>query len=112
MEKTQRIFNNHTKRNFQLLEFVYLLVFLFVLGFFISIQNFSLTWRRHYYHEGLKILTYAQHSWPLSSEGSLACHIYCDTQASIYNDHVYGPVTLAPIADYLAVELSLPVFTT
>ena len=29
--------------------------------------------------EGLQILTYAQHSWPLSSESSLACHTYCDT---------------------------------
>ena len=28
--------------------------------------------------EGLQILTYTWHSWPLSSEGSLACHIYCD----------------------------------
>ena len=24
--------------------------------------------------EGLQILTYARHLWPLSSEGSLACH--------------------------------------
>ena len=29
--------------------------------------------------EGLQYLTYARHSWPLSSEGSLACHTYCDT---------------------------------
>ena len=29
--------------------------------------------------EGLRILTYARHSWPLSSEGSLAWHTYCDT---------------------------------
>ena len=29
--------------------------------------------------EGLQILTYARHLWPLSSEGSLACHTYCDT---------------------------------
>ena len=29
--------------------------------------------------EGLQILTYAWHSWPFSSEGSLACHTYCDT---------------------------------
>ena len=29
--------------------------------------------------EGLQILTYAQHLWPLSSVGSLACHAYCDT---------------------------------
>ena len=29
--------------------------------------------------EGLQILTYDRHSWPLSSEGSLTCHTYCDT---------------------------------
>ena len=30
--------------------------------------------------EGLQIWTYARHLWPLlSSEGSLACHTYCDT---------------------------------
>ena len=29
--------------------------------------------------EGLQILTYARHSWPLSSECSLACHTYGDT---------------------------------
>ena len=29
--------------------------------------------------EGLQILTFARHSWPLSSEGSLACKTYCDT---------------------------------
>ena len=29
--------------------------------------------------ERLQILTYALHSWPLSSEGSFACHTYCDT---------------------------------
>ena len=29
--------------------------------------------------EGLQILTNARHSKPLSSEGSLACHCYCDT---------------------------------
>ena len=29
--------------------------------------------------KGFKFFTYARHSWPLSSEGSLACHTYCDT---------------------------------
>ena len=29
--------------------------------------------------EGLEIFTYAWQLWPLSSEGSLACHTYCDT---------------------------------
>ena len=28
--------------------------------------------------EGLQTLTYARYSWPSSSEGSLACHNYCD----------------------------------
>ena len=28
--------------------------------------------------EGLPILTYGRHSYPSSSEGSLACHTYCD----------------------------------
>ena len=34
------------------------------------------------------------------------------TMASVYSGHRRGPVTLAPIAERLAVELSLPVFTT
>ena len=29
--------------------------------------------------EGLQILTYPRHSWPLSSEGPLICHTHCDT---------------------------------
>ena len=29
--------------------------------------------------QGLQILTYTRHSWPLNTEGSLACHTYCDT---------------------------------
>ena len=29
--------------------------------------------------EGLQILTDARHSWPLSTEGFLGCHTYCDT---------------------------------
>ena len=28
----------------------------------------------------LQIFTYNQHSWPLSSEGSLTCQTYCDTR--------------------------------
>ena len=24
-------------------------------------------------------IAYTQHSWPLGSEGALACHTYCDT---------------------------------
>ena len=50
--------------------------------------------------------------WPLSSEGSLtslACHNYCDTGHPFI---MVISVTLTPIAERLAKELSLPVFTT
>ena len=45
---------------------------------FVSLDNFShgdvtMTF------EGLQIFTYTRHLWPLGSDGSLACHIYCDT---------------------------------
>ena len=30
--------------------------------------------------KGLQIWTYVRQSWPLSSEGSLVCHIYSDTK--------------------------------
>ena len=29
--------------------------------------------------QGIQMFTYARHSWPLRSEGSLACPTYCDT---------------------------------
>ena len=63
--------------------------------------------------EGLQMLTYARHSWPLSSEGSLTCHTHCLRHGpTVYNGHLRGPVTLTPNAKRLAMELSLPVFTT
>ena len=58
-------------------------VFLFLFLFFWSLLSHSRIF--HSYGdvtiagEGLQILTYARHSWPLSSEGSLKCHTYCDT---------------------------------
>ena len=55
------------------------------------------------------IFNSARHSWPFSSEGSSACHTYC---VNVYNGHLRGPVKLAPIAERLAVELSLTVFST
>ena len=41
--------------------------------------------------ERLQILTYARHSQPLSSEGSLACHNDC--VLSVYDGHLRGPHT-------------------
>ena len=49
--------------------------------------------------EGLNVLTYARHSWRLSSEASLACHTYCDTGHPLNNGHLRGPMTLSPYAE-------------
>ena len=76
---------------------------LFVCGVLSHSRSFHLYGDVTIAGERLQIFTYARHLWPLSSEGSLACHTYCDT--SVYN----GPVTLTPIAERLAVKLSLPV---
>ena len=45
------------------------------------------------------------------SEGSFVFHLLW-YGASVYYDHLRGPVTLTPIAERLEVLLSLPVFTT
>ena len=48
---------------------------------FVQLQNFSygeVTMNG----EGLQILPFARHSWPLSSEGSISCLTYCDTGRS------------------------------
>ena len=59
--------------------------------------------------EGLQILTYTWHSWQLSNEGYVPHLLWHGT--SFYNGHLRGPVTLTPVAELLAVELSLPVLT-
>ena len=59
------------------------------------------------------MFTNARYSWPLSSEGSLACQTYCDA-GHLNNGHLRGPVILTPVAERLAVErlLHVPVLTT
>ena len=61
--------------------------------------------------EGLRILPYAQYLWSLSSQGTLACHIYCHG-ASVYKSHIRWDVTPSHIAEPLAVDLSLAVLAT
>ena len=73
-------------------------------GVFVPFENFHSFWRRHNYRWSAANLTYARHSRPLSSEGSITCHTYCDTGQLFI---IRGPVT--PVAQRLAVELSLPV---
>ena len=62
--------------------------------------------------EGLQILTYARHLWPLSSEGSSACHTYCDTRHLFIMVAISKDPWYSHLLSSLAVELSLPVLTT
>ena len=58
----------------------------------------------------LQILTYARHSRPLSSEGSLACQTYCDKGHPFIMVISEDP-WVSPIAERLALKLSLPVLS-
>ena len=62
--------------------------------------------------EGLQVLTYARHSWPLSIEGSFACHTYCHMRHPFIMVFFRRPVTFTPNFVRLAMELSLPVLMT
>ena len=54
-------------------------VYLFVYGFSSHLRNFHSYGDVAIAGEGLQILTCARNSWPLSCEGSLASHTYCNT---------------------------------
>ena len=62
--------------------------------------------------EGLQLLTYARHSWSLSSEGFFfnVPHLLWHG-ATLYNGYNWRPVTLTPVAERLAVDLSLPILS-
>ena len=62
--------------------------------------------------EGLQILTYARHSWPLSTKDSLGWHIYCDTRhlfIMVISEDPWNSYIL--LSDY-QLWISLPVLTT
>ena len=82
------------------------------LEFFVPLENLSFG-DDTIAGEGLQILTYARHLSPMimSSEGSLACHTYCDTGHPFCTGHLRGPVILTPNAEGLSAEISLPVLT-
>jgi hypothetical protein len=52
-------------------------------------SNFSAIWRLSPLPvTGLQILAYARRSGPLSREGSLSCHAYCDTRPRFIRSHL------------------------
>ena len=82
------------------------------LGFFVSLENFSLLWRRHHCrwrasNFELCLALMAIEQWGFFNVPHLLRH-----GSTVYNGHLRGPVTLTPVAERLAVELSIPVFTT
>ena len=86
--------------------------FLFVCLFrgIVPLENFSLIWRCHHYwwraaNFDLCSTRTAIEQWGFFSVSHLLWH-----GTSVYNVHLRGPVTLATIAERLAVELSLRVF--
>ena len=66
-------------------------------------REFSLIWRRRHYRRKAANFTHDRHLWPLSSEGSLACHTYCDMghplngHVRVNNGHLRGLVTFTSI---------------
>ena len=54
--------------------------------------------------EELQILTYARHLWSFKQWGIFSVPHLLLTWASVYNGHLWGPVTLTPNAERLAVE--------
>ena len=80
--------------------------------FIVPLKNFSLIWRRH--HCRLKAANFdlcsalmAIEQWGFFNVPHLLWH-----GSTLYNDHLRGPVTVTPVAERLAVELSPPDFTT
>ena len=81
------------------------------LGFIVPLENFSLICRRH--HNWWRVANFdlcsalmAIEQWGFFSVPHLLWH-----GVSVYNYHLRGPVPLTPIAERLAVELSVPLFT-
>ena len=64
-------------------------------------------WRAEHFDFDLCFALMAIEQWELFSVPHQLWH-----GSSVYSDHLPGPVTITPIAECLAVELSSPVFTT
>ena len=88
--------------------------FLFVcVEFIVPLENFSLIWRNHHCRWRAAnfdlvcsaLMTIKQ--WGFFNVPHLLWH-----GPAPYNGHLRGTVTLSPLAERWAVELSLPVFTT
>ena len=104
---------NLTRNNDSFCFFCFVLFCLFVclfvcLGFIIPLENLTLIWSRHHYRWKAAnfwpiFCTQGIDQWGFFSLPNLLWHV-----ASVNKGHIRGPVTLTPIAEGLAVNLSLP----
>ena len=85
--------------------------YVFCVGLYVPLKNFSLLWSRHHYMYRWRASKFdlcstltATEQWGFFSLSHLL--------ESVYNGHLRALVILTPVADHLAVELSLPVLTT
>ena len=81
-------------------------------GVFVSLENFSLIWRRHYYRWRTAKFDLCSARMAIEQWGFFSVPHLLWQEAYVYNGHLHGPVTLKPDAERLAVDLSLPDFTT
>ena len=90
----------------------YVLIFFVCLGFIIPVDNFSHIWNIHHCRWRVAIFDLCLALMIIEELGFLIVQHLLWQGTSVYNGHIRGPMTLTPIAERLAVELSLPVFAT
>ena len=76
-------------------------------GVFVPLENFSLIWRRHHYRWRAENVDLCSALMAIEQWGFFNVPHLLWNGASVYNGHLRGPVTLTPIAERLAVGLSL-----
>ena len=82
------------------------------IGFIVPLENFLLIQNRHHYRRRASNFDICSALMAIEQWGFLSMPRLLWHGASAYNGHLRGPVTLTNIAERVAVELSLPVFTT
>ena len=83
------------------------IICLFVyLGFFVPLENFSLIWRRHHCYWKAENFYLCSALMAIKQLGFFSVPHLLWHGASVYNSHLRRPVTLTPVAECLAVELS------
>ena len=82
------------------------------LGFIVLLENFSPIWRRQRYRWRAANFDLYSAFMVIEQWGFFSVPHILLYGLSFWNGHLRWPVTLTPIAERLAAELSLPVFTT